>query len=101
MSAERCICGGPEGDCGCVFEYIDAINQRRKTKDCPALPPASAWQPIETAPMDTMILVGPTKKMDICVAMNSSRDGWVTESCSDWHNIYTPTHWMPLPESPK
>lgn len=58
------------------------------------------WQPIETAPKDTMILVGPTKRMDICVAMNHSRDGWVTESPSDWHSIYTPTHWMPLPPPP-
>lgn len=60
----------------------------------------SGWRPIETAPKDEPILVGPTKRMDICVAMNHSRDGWVTETCSEWVSIYTPTHWMPLPEPP-
>ena len=58
------------------------------------------WMPIETAPKDEPILVGPTKRMGICVAMNDSRDGWVTETCSEWINIYTPTHWMPLPPPP-
>ena len=58
------------------------------------------WQPIETAPMDELILVGPTKRMGICVAMNNSRDGWVTETCSEWYPIYTPTHWVPLPDAP-
>lgn len=58
------------------------------------------WLPIESAPKDEMILIGPTKRLGICVAMNDSRDGWVTESCSDWHTIYTPTHWMPLPPPP-
>ena len=79
------------------------------------------WQPIETAPKDEPILVGPTKRMGICVAMNCSRDGWVTETdarkidgrskfsrdgwvtetCVEWVSMYTPTHWMPLPEPPK
>ena len=60
----------------------------------------SEWQPIETAPKDTGILVGPTKRMGICVAMNDSRDGWVTETCSEWVGIYEPTDWMPLPPPP-
>ena len=59
------------------------------------------WQPIETAPKDELILVGPTKRMGICVAMHCSCDGWVTETCVEWVTIYTPTHWMPLPEPPK
>ncbi|SIS99981.1 DUF551 domain-containing protein [Achromobacter sp. MFA1 R4] len=58
------------------------------------------WKPIESAPKDELILVGPTKRMGICVAMNHSRDGWVTETCNEWFNIYTPTHWMPLPAAP-
>ncbi|WP_313695040.1 DUF551 domain-containing protein, partial [Achromobacter mucicolens] len=58
------------------------------------------WKPIESAPKDELILVGPTKRMGICVAMNHSRDGWVTETCNEWFSIYTPTHWMPLPEEP-
>jgi len=61
----------------------------------------SEWQPIETAPKDEPILVGPTKRMGICVAMNCSRDGWVTETCVEWVSMYTPTHWMQLPEPPK
>lgn len=59
-----------------------------------------SWQPIETAPMDVLILVGPTKRMGICCAMNHSRDGWVTETCSEWVSIYEPKHWMHLPEPP-
>ncbi|CAO3886270.1 hypothetical protein [Achromobacter mucicolens] len=58
------------------------------------------WKPIESAPKDELILVGPTKRMGICVAMNHSRDGWVTETCNEWCSIYTPTHWMPLPDKP-
>jgi hypothetical protein len=60
-----------------------------------------AWQPIESAPKDELILVGPTKRMGICAAMNHSRDGWVTETCGEWSSIYTPTHWMPLPSPPE
>jgi hypothetical protein len=61
---------------------------------------AEAWQPIETAPKDELILVGPTKRMGICVAMNHGRDGWVTETPGDWFGIYTPTEWKPLPAAP-
>ena len=59
------------------------------------------WQPIETAPKDEPILVGPTKRMGICVAMYCGYDGWVTETCVEWVSIYTPTHWMQLPKPPK
>lgn len=58
------------------------------------------WKPIESAPKDELILVGPTKRMGICVAMNHGRDGWVTETCNEWCSIYTPTHWMTLPAEP-
>lgn len=60
----------------------------------------AGWKPIESAPKDEPILVGPTKRMGICVARNDSHDGWVTETCSEWCSIYTPTHWMPLPAAP-
>jgi hypothetical protein len=59
------------------------------------------WQPIETAPMDEPILIPPTKRLGMCVAMHHSRDGWVTETPSEWVPIYPPTHWMPLPEPPE
>lgn len=65
----------------------------------PAIP--DGWQPIETAPKDELILVGPTKRMGVCAAMNHSRDGWGTETPSEWVTIYTPTHWMPLPAAPE
>ncbi len=58
------------------------------------------WQPIETAPNNELILLGPTKRMGVCVGMNHSFEGWVTETPSDWVSIYTPTHWMPLPAAP-
>ena len=61
---------------------------------------APQWLPIETAPVNELILVGPTKRMGICAAMNHSREGWCTETCSDWVSIYTPTHWMQLPAAP-
>lgn len=61
----------------------------------------SAWLPIETAPMDTPVLVGPSKRMGICVATKTKRDGWQIETTSDWWSIYTPTHWMPLPAPPE
>lgn len=64
-------------------------------------PAPSPWRPIDTAPRDELILVGPTKRMGICAAMYHSRDGWVTETCSDWVPIHTPTHWMPLPPPPE
>lgn len=58
------------------------------------------WQPIETAPKDKLILVGRTKRMDMCTAVNHSQDGWVTETPAEWISIYTPSHWMPLPAAP-
>lgn len=65
-----------------------------------ALRDAPEWLPIESAPKDEPILIGPTKRLGICVAMLHSRDGWVTETPSEWVTIYTPTHWQPLPEAP-
>lgn len=59
------------------------------------------WQPIETAPKDELILVARTKRMcGPCAAMNDSQEGWVTETPGEWVSIYTPSHWMPLPEAP-
>jgi hypothetical protein len=81
--------------------YRNALRRALKSFAARALSAEKAgWRDIATAPKDELILVGPTKRMGICVAMHHSRDGWVTETCSEWSSIYTPTHWMPLPASP-
>ncbi len=58
--------------------------------------PASPWQPIETAPHDTAVLVVDARGWRCCA---KSRDGksWWTEP-----GMYSfkPTAWMPLPEGP-
>jgi hypothetical protein len=62
---------------------------------------AKTWQPIETAPKDTLVLVCKSKRLiGPAVAMNDSRDGWIVETPSDWASIYPPKLWMPLPEPP-
>lgn len=58
------------------------------------------WQPIETAPKDEAVLLYGAKRLEMCVGMNHSRDGWVTDTTSEWMSMYTPTHWMPLPAAP-
>lgn len=72
------------------------------------------WQPIETAPRDETRIIGLAK--DGCVYKThwqayydkwphqeggpTYRHGWSAET-HDSHTPYSPTHWMPLPESPK
>lgn len=58
------------------------------------------WMPIESAPKDQTILLYGAKRLEICVGMNHSRDGWVTDTTSEWASMYPPTHWMPLPPPP-
>lgn len=58
------------------------------------------WEPIETAPKDVPVLVSPTKRMGMCVATLTDRDGWQVETVYEWHSIYRPAYWMPLPEPP-
>jgi len=96
------------GDHGPIHEYVVSDDVQIKALESEGWEIEYAytkvepeWQPIETAPIDTEILLGPTKRMAICVGLNCSRDGWVTETPSEWVSIYPPTHWMPLPEPPK
>jgi hypothetical protein len=56
--------------------------------------------PIETAPKDVTILLYGAKRLEMCVGMHHSRDGWVTDTTSEWMSMYPPTHWMPLPAAP-
>ncbi|MGH3804657.1 MAG: DUF551 domain-containing protein [Stenotrophomonas sp.] len=67
------------------------------------------WQSIEfnedgqptNVPEETPILVPPTKRLGMTVAKWSRRDGWETETTSEWVGMYRPTHWMPLPAEPE
>ena len=66
----------------------------------PPAAPDSQWMPIETAPKDVTILLYGAKRLEMCVGMHHSRDGWVTDTTSEWMSMYPPTHWMPLPAAP-
>ena len=68
------------------------------------------WQPIETVPKDTEVLVhwaehyGLNGSTEVATLVSDGDDGdeWcsVCESHSVWMHE-DPTHWMPLPEPPK
>ena len=64
------------------------------------------WQPIETAPKDTWVLVWEPGVLPQFVGHEVARQetGGVGRD-TGWFSIYheetlTPTHWMPLPEPP-
>jgi hypothetical protein len=61
------------------------------------------WQPIETAPKDVEILVWSqyqdTAYLAICDDQQWWTPDWWPEKWTEW--LYSPTHWMPLPEPPK
>ncbi len=65
------------------------------------------WQPIETAPMDTPVLIwdGQMMATAYCWAFESSpeRKHWSIHGASGYEfeeEFDAPTHWMPLPEPP-
>ena len=67
------------------------------------------WQPIETVPFDTLVLIW--DGFDVCIA-NSIRGEWISYGCDgpavrlmdDFGTSYqepgAPTHWMMLPAPP-
>ena len=62
---------------------------------------ASPWHPIETAPKDKLVLLFGAKRSEMVVGMFHTRDGWVIDTPAEWASMYTPSHWMPLPQAPK
>lgn len=64
----------------------------------------SEWQPIETAPQNTLVLT----KIDDCDGTRNEqtmtlrgRLWWIGRGKATMYVYYAPTHWMPLPEPPK
>ena len=87
----------PRGDCDCHVAYVGAdaaaaLEAYRK----------EGWQPIETAPKDgTPILLGaePNEDGPFSIILGCwYKDGWY---CWTPEKHIWPTHWMPLPQSPK
>jgi hypothetical protein len=60
----------------------------------------SEWEPIATAPQGVPLLVYGAKRLLCTVARYTKGDGWEQEGTSEWHTMYTPTHWMHLPDRP-
>lgn len=73
--------------------------------------PNVGWQPISTAPKDgTWILAIVTGFVPSVVQWNSAYGRWLKEVEEDWDEavwvevvdgVYSPDHWMPLPQPPK
>ena len=65
----------------------------------------AAWQPIETAPKDELILFVNNEHYGICW-WDQSYDmqkqdlifGWTSDSTTEYGGFETPTHWMPIPK---
>ncbi len=55
------------------------------------------WKPIETCPKDKWVIAYLYPYEPFIAKLDQSH-GWVDER---EHGIYSPTHWMPLPEPPK
>ena len=90
-----------------TFNFKDEAQQRRfhMALDGEGVAVVLAWQPIETAPMGKAllgedgpcILLGWNNNIHVVIG-RYERLGW-----TDGYGgaIHDPTHWMPLPESPK
>lgn len=88
-----------------VIAKTDDVRPRVKRK-----PPASPWQPIETAPKDGTVILITTRDWlaDASLPLVPARwiavgheTGWVDSSRDpryDWCPLLSPTHWMPIPK---
>jgi hypothetical protein len=63
------------------------------------------WQPIETAPRETdVLLFVPREAVSYVVAglfNNGEEDGWSSALREMMWLDHEPTHWMPLPDPPE
>lgn len=61
------------------------------------------WQPIETAPEREPVLAYFKELDDNYIAVAAREDGdWWTDTCGEFMEANTsPTHWMPLPDTPR
>ena len=75
-----------------VFNYLSAMPNSLRHYD--------GWKPIETAPMDTDVLLF-EPDYSIFVGSNFSLDDGDSYWCACGGPRRKPTHWMPLPEPPK
>lgn len=66
----------------------------------PAAPALVAWQPIETCPKDTVVILYGAKRSEMVIGMYHTRDGWVIDTPSEWVSMYPPKYWQPLPPPP-
>lgn len=76
-------------------DTVESVNQLQKFADERCL-----WQPMETAPKDTDVLLFLCSGMNIIVAGRwfEKYGGYVTKPALHQCN---PTHWMPLPPPPE
>ena len=64
------------------------------------------WQPIETAPKETRVLgwcpsEGISFPTIMAVVMDEVTNEWWPDTWESLDSPIQPTHWMPLPETPK
>ncbi len=104
-----------EGHCPCDIStrhewFIAFCEEREKLRALPVAGGGKDWQPIETAPKEdgVLVLLHPSR----CWSEDANSDcevGYWDDDMQDWLSAsgssaedYTgPTHWMPLPPSPK
>lgn len=85
-----------------LSDYRKALEIGRKQLNVPKRESGGGWQPIETAPKDGSFIMLGTYKNGICLGLsNASYASGVRKWFDGSEYLHNPTHWMPLPESPK
>jgi hypothetical protein len=87
---------------GWAPEVIEAAEQAISRTLASALAQRDAWQPIETAPPNTTVLLFEPEVEGRAgsIITGMARWGWSTDTVSNWSENSWATHWMPLPASP-